>query len=567
MVEAAFAAAVVALAVIEAVAGLGAPLTPVVVCLTLVLAAAAAWRIAASFAVRRGTRVWPVVLAVAWSSSVWLRLAFLAWCRPVYDWDGLYYHLPALQGWVQAGRVAWLDDLPDLPWANGYPGGMEVLSFVVHRLTGSSAFVDGSNLLLWPLGALGLVVLAGRLGVRGPWRWLPVALGAGVPTLVVQSCTCYTDVGFAAAVTAALAAALLYVFADDLGRATRVVVLGAALGLMLATKGTGAPFAAIIGLIAVGAASARARWRLAVAGVAVVAIALVVGGSWYARNYRHTGNPLFPIVLRLGPWELAPGWNPADLVDPNLPPWLADVPPVLRPWRCWVEPGTPVAHTDPTAGLGWLWIAGGVPAALWVIGRRPGAPALLLVATGTVLLLVHPAPWWSRQTLWLHAIGLPCLALALGSLPRAPAIGLTLAFALTAIWEGESALAGEWSRGWTGDAYVSTWDDHFPSVPTAPGLDRAVAAPVIARSEWSRAGTLLGGILCLPLEARRIHYVTATADSAEVARLRDAGVTWVLWDRVGAGEPPAALIAAASERFRHAPEPGLDLEALHLGRH
>ena len=58
--------------------------------------------------------------------------------------------------------------------------------------------------------------------------------------------------------------------------------------------------------------------------------------------------------------------------------------------------------------------------------------------------------------------------------------------------------------------------------------------------------------------------MTATADSAEVARLRDAGVTWVLWDRLGAGEPPAALIAAASERFRHAPEPDLDLEALHL---
>ena len=413
------------------------------------LAAAAAWRVAASFAVRRGARVWPVVLAVAWSSSVWLRLVVLAWRRPVYDWDGLYYHLPALQGWVQAGRVAWLDNVPDLPWANGYPGGMEVLSFVVHRLTGSSAFVDGSNLLLWPLGALGLVVLAGRLGARGPWRWLPAALGAGVPTLVVQSCTCYTDVGFAAAVTAALAAALLFVFADDLRRATRVVVLGAALGLVLATKGTGAPFAAIIGLAAVGAAAARARWRLAVAGVAVA-------------DHRPAGRRI--LVRAQRPPHGQPGvpdrparWGRGNSRRAGIrPTW--SIPTCRRgSWTCrrscgrcaagW-SPGRRPAHTDPTAGLGWLWIAGGVPAALWVLGRRPGAPALLLVAMGALLLLVHPAPWWSRQTLWLHAIGLPCLALALGRMPRrSRPSASTLAFAAVAIWEGESALAGEWARG------------------------------------------------------------------------------------------------------------------------
>lgn len=565
MVEAAFAALTVALALLQAVAGLGAPLGPAAFLLTLGLAGAAGWRVARAFAVTGPRQAWAGALVVAWSGSVWVRMIQLAWQRPVYDWDGLYYHLPALQGWVQAGRVAWLDSVPDIPFANGYPGGMEVISFAVHQLTGSSAFVDGANLLLWPLGALGLTVLAGRLGARGVWRWLPAALGAGVPTLIVQSCTCYTDVGFAAAVTAALAAMVLFVFAADLRLRVRSVVFGAALGLMLATKGTGVPFAALIGALAVGGCAWRERWRCVPAGLAVAAIAILVGGSWYARNHQHTGNPLFPVALRLGPWELAPGWDPAALTDPNLPTWLAELPRPLRPLRCWLEPGTPVTEADAPTGLGWLWIAGGVPAALWSLGRRRRLdPALLLVATGILLLAIHPAAWWSRQTLWLHAIGLPCLAAVLARTWRPLAIVLALAAAAVAVWEGESALAGERARGRAANGYVSTWDHYFPSVPTAPGFDRALAAPVIARSDWSRLGMLVGGALCLPLDARQIRHITTAADSTEVASLRAAGVTWVIWDRLAAGEPPAALVAAAGERHRHTPAPDLDLEALRL---
>lgn len=572
MVEAAFAALVVALAVIEAVAGLGAPFRGAAVALTALVAAAAGWRVwRAAAGTRRRPRwrdLWPPALILAWPAAMWLRLVALAWRRPVYDWDGLYYHLPALQGWVQAGRVAWLENVPDIPYANGYPGGVEVLSLVIHQLTGSSAFVDGTNLLLWPVGALGLVVIARRLGTTGLWRWLPAALAAGVPIVVVHSTTCYTDVGFAAAVIAALAAMILFAFAPDLPLRLRAPLLGAALGLMLATKGTGAPFMAIIGgaaLVAAIVTTARRRWRLLPAVAVVVIVATLAGGSWYVRNQRHTGNPLFPIAVQVGPWTLAEGWRPVDLVDPNLPAWLTDLPRPLRPLRCWVEPSTPVREADAATGLGWLWVGAGLPAALWAAvwaaARRRGGAATLLVGVGLLLIVVHPAAWWSRQTVWLHAIGLPCLALAFARAPRRLAIAGALACAVVAVWEGESALAGERARG---GEVTTTWDYYFPSIPGAPGFDRALAAPVIARSDWSRVGALVGGALCLPLEARRIVHVPASADSAAVAGLRAAGVTWVIWDRLAAGEPPAALLDAADERHRHTPAEDLDLEALRL---
>ena len=44
---------------------------------------------------------WPTVLLIGIGVAV-LLLA-LAWARPPYDWDGLYYHVPAIHEWVRFG--------------------------------------------------------------------------------------------------------------------------------------------------------------------------------------------------------------------------------------------------------------------------------------------------------------------------------------------------------------------------------------------------------------------------------------------------------------------------------
>jgi len=528
---------------------------------------------------------------LAWSISVWLRLLVLAWRRPPYDWDGLYYHLPALQGWVQAGRVTWLEHLPDIPFANGYPMGVETLGFLIHRITGSSRLVDGGNLVFWPLAALALAVLAGRLGLRGPWRWLPAGLLAGAPVLVGQSATCYVDPAFAASVMASFAAAV--VFAQDACRrpVRSGLLLGACLGLMLGTKGLGAPFLLVtlpVTVLARLLAGGPSRWRRPLAGgLAALAAALAVGGYWYVRNAIHTGNPLFPVELRLGERLLAEGWDMKGLLSANMPGWLADLPRAARPLVSWLQPEAPVTGYAPTSGLGYLWPAGGLPAALWMLwrARRRGAPwraaGLTLGVLALLLFVVQPAPWWGRFTLWLHGLGLPCLALAAAAAAGlawrqgAPAAGRALAAALlvvylalagVAVWEGETALAHAEREGRLPDGmrYLSSRDYVFPDMAGAPGWDACLAAPRVARSDWSRLGTLLGGVLALPLDARTLSHVTRWPDENTLARLADEGVEWVVWDRLGAGDAPPILLEAARETYRFAPAPDVDFTLLRL---
>ena len=182
----------------------------------------------------------------------------LAFHRPSYDWDGLYYHLPALNDWVVRGRVAWIDGSPDVPFVN-YPMAVEAHAFLMHQVFRASSLVDALNLWYWPLAFTSVVVLAEGLGVRGPWRWLAGALLAGAPVFVSQSVTSYVDPGFGAAVMAALAASHLLVFSGRRGGGASLALLwGAGLGLVLGAKGSGVVLVPIL-VTAVVVVAARAQ--------------------------------------------------------------------------------------------------------------------------------------------------------------------------------------------------------------------------------------------------------------------------------------------------------------------
>jgi hypothetical protein len=186
--------------------------------------------------------------AVAWAVWAWVELWILARLRPPYDWDGLYYHVPAIHEWVMAGRVSFIDHLADIPFVN-FPMGVELSVLFTHQLTGASWIVNACNLWYWPLAILSLAVIAHRLGARGVWPWVAGALLTGVPVFVSQSVSCYIDPGFAASVMAAIAAAAVFVFDDGRPRRASPVLLGMAVGLALGSKGTGVPFAAVIVLL------------------------------------------------------------------------------------------------------------------------------------------------------------------------------------------------------------------------------------------------------------------------------------------------------------------------------
>ncbi len=533
--------------------------------------------------------------ALALAAAAWLLLWRLAWLRSPYDWDGLYYHLPALSGWAAAGRVVWLEHLPDIPFANGYPMGVEALGLVVHRALGTSRLADAGDLWHWPLAVCGLAVLAERLGARGGWRWLAGGLIIGAPVFVAQSVTCYSDPSLGAAVIAA-AAATLVLAGDPAGpRPAAALLWGGALGLALGVKAGGVLPAALLGAAGALAALRRGRARPARAAWALllaIAAALAVGGYWYLRNAARTGNPIFPIELRLGGLLLASGYDPVAMTDANLPGWLAGRPAALRPLVSWLQLDAPITGYAPTGGLGFIWLAGGLPAlaAAWGMvwrRRRAGAPraqaapaapdrAVLLALTlgAAALLAAQPGAWWGRMTVWLHALGLPCLAVALQAAAghrrgrRLAAGAATLL--LLAVAAGEAGLALDHARRENlvrrpGEppVYLSSADAIFPGLADDPGFAGLLAADRLARGPWSRAGTLLGGVLAQPLGARRIISLPAAPSPEDLDRLRRDGVDWIVWD-AAACPVPLSLSAAASAEAAFAPAPDIDFRALRL---
>jgi hypothetical protein len=525
---------------------------------------------------------------IVWGAWVWVELWMLAWLRPPYDWDGLYYHLPAIHEWATAGRVCFVGFMPNVPFVN-FPMAVELNTYFAHYLLGTSRLVNACNLWYWPLAFLALVVIAKRLGARGVWPWVAGALIAGVPVFVGQSVSCYVDPGFAAAVMGAIAASLVFVFDGGRSRGWNAVLLGLLIGLALGAKGTGLPFAVVI-LVGVMAGVARVHgfgqwkpWLLRV--MLVIPAILAVGGYWYIRNAAQTGNPIFPIQLKIGEKVVFEGWDHNLFNDANLPVWLEKHPGPLRMFVSWTQPDAPIHGSSPVGGLGYIWLAGCVPAFLlmWLqMLRRKGDPRngefVLLTILVLGLLAVQPASWWSRFTVWLLALGLPCLAVvmtrAVYGWRRNPWHLVSILFVAgiftVAVWETGRTLQLEWADGRTsetagvGARFSRTVDYLFPEMADTDGFREFLAADAVARGPWDGYATLLGGVLGMPLGERTVVVLPFEPAESDIEDLHSRGIEWVLWDVINAGDVPPVLTANTTTRYVHNPDPGLHFVLLRI---
>lgn len=516
----------------------------------------------------------PLTTAVAlgWTALVWIRLWLLAARRAPYDWDGLYYHLPALHEWAVAGRVAWLASPPDVPFVN-YPLGVEATTFLLHRLHGAESLLNAGNLWYWPLAVLAVVVIAGRLGASPAWAWLAGALVPGSPVLVAQSLTCYTDPAFAATVLASLAATMLVLFPAGGARAGTWALWGAALGLMAGAKGSGVPFALVDVVLVVAVLAWRERGAIARRWpqlLLAAGAALATGGYWYLRNALLTGNPVHPIRVAIGHKVIFPGYDHVQFSEANLPAWLAAYPAWLRLPVSWLQLDAPIHGYAPTGGLGYLWLVACVPAivVLTVLAARRrrdrfAAEFLFLAGLVALLLAAQTSSWWARFTVWLIGLGLPALVILLQRAQASARAGLMrLLVVIVAMgcvglagWETNRTLALEQQEGrlpaagGARAAYRTSLQYIFPDLDGTPGLDRFLAADTIGRTRWGRLGTLMGGVLSQPPGQRRILVLPPHPGQADLAALREAGATWLVWDLEAEPDVPPHVRAWVAEEI------------------
>jgi hypothetical protein len=180
-----------------------------------------------------------------------------------------------------------------------------------------------------------------------------------------------------------------------------------AAGASLGTKATGivfAPLLLVFASLAVLARSAGAGRKIA--GLGIVWIApFVVAGFWYVRDYRLTGNPLYPLHLQLFGRVWLSGWyGPAVMQQSRYYIPLSD-------WRALVD--QIVVVLDPRMVLIWcLALVGG-----WSWKRSQRSSEDLLVWAIACLAVANIAAYWiaipyrTQQRFMLHAVGLAAVPL------------------------------------------------------------------------------------------------------------------------------------------------------------
>jgi hypothetical protein len=526
-------------------------------------------------------------------------LGFAAFVSPDFSWDGNLYHLPTIQFWAQEGKVHWVDSRFQFSEpANGYPKGAELVAFVLARGLGDGRWANALNLAFLPLAVLGIASLACRM------RAAPVlALAAGsafllVPVNIYQSVSTYIDTAYGCCVIGFLAALLRVQGGIQAGEGIPWrdgAFLSAALGLCLAVRDTGWIPAVLMPAVLLPAGVAARRRdrryqgmrRLLLFLVVLLGGALLVGGTWYLRNYRQTGNPLHPLEVRLGGHRIFPG-RPLDAIiylGGNRDPGdigRGALATVLLKWlqggRSW--PLSIRGVDSRQGGIGFLWILGCVPALALLVarysrGRSPRAPLLpgvILLAGGAGIFLATPMNWWARYTVWIYGIGLPVMAWAFQGLSGSPArsrIALVWFLLLLAVPLAEAAISAEdvVGRAYPGPRPVRIsallqpenwrWPADYLFDSTRHTLIEAILArhdavgvgPLVSKDRSGRSNALLYGQLSEPPGFRRIVPVGDPLDDRDRENLRRYKVHYLLWD--GAESPPS-LEKVNGERMERA---------------
>lgn len=440
------------------------------------------------------------------TALIYLCLWFLAYTLPDFSYDGLYYHNPPVHFWTLKGYIYWIPTGSPEHWGpiitfawNGYPKGLELLNFVFLQATRASRLLNAGNLILLPWGALAAAALCRLLGAGRRFSLLAGLIFCLIPINIAQSITTMVDLPAAACYLAVFALLIFTSRRIDRGGLPFFILpgLGAALGMAVAAKGPGvilligAVFLILLHSVFRPAGKQKIRFlRILNFLVLLLLLVTLTGGFWQLRNWKRTGSPFYPVGLKLGGETIFPGLELTTQFRPPYQPgteqWtqgrriLANWLGILSEWNDSVY-----NYDSRTGGLGLFWIAGAVPALLFLLlgaifcrrERKKTARSwgdLFLLNLLLFFLLPTHHNHVARYTIWLYSLGLPAGAVAAGI-----------------IWRDRRTLRRRLGKSWVigclllalGEAlyclyYQSTFIDKFQGKAGEPGkLRRMVSAP------------------------------------------------------------------------------------------
>jgi hypothetical protein len=345
--------------------------------------------------------------------------------------DGPIYHLYFAVRWWKAGRLFLVAAPFGENAATYFPANGDLWFTWLMASWGGDRLAKVGQAPFLVLGAVAAFGCARAVGARRPASLVAACWFASSAPLLLYSFEPNVDTMFVAGY---MMAAYFFFQAVRREGGTAALCLGAlAAGEALGTKAVGVVFVPpLVALTAVvillGAKGTRIR---IVQSLVVLLVPLVTGGYWYLCNALLTGNPLYPLELRMLGRVLRPGWYAPDAMQ--FSPFYIP----FADWRALTD--TLLAVLDPRLAplwvvalvAGWMNAASGRKSAFDRTGHatdgeangarsvaaarktRGWALAFGLMAILNVVLYWVVIPYRSQQRFMLQALGLAVVPLAL----------------------------------------------------------------------------------------------------------------------------------------------------------
>jgi len=351
--------------------------------------------------------------------------AVVAAMLPVWQWDALGYHLPFVNHLLERGR--WSDVPHDIPYLGTYPHNVDLLFAAWRALLPDDRLVDAAQVPLGLVGALAAAALGRHAGAGRREALAAGALWLAAPACFLELPTNYVDVACGALLL--LASALLAAPA----RPRTLLLAAVAIGLFLGAKPS-APVPAALLCVVLGLRALGANQRRVI--LPAAAIVAVLGLEVYARNVIVHGNPVWPVIVKLGPWKLPGLYDVSVLLGSGADVARLHGPTPIRLVKSWLAIGAPPIFDMRYGGFGLPFLVA-LPAALAAaIARRSWVLGAILVAA-----VAAPDPAVARYTM-----ALPAVALALAAAPWSRADGWArVAVGILAAVGGVIGVAQAWS--------------------------------------------------------------------------------------------------------------------------
>jgi hypothetical protein len=346
-----------------------------------------------------------ISLALILTAALWFAIPSLLAAVKVVS-DGPIYHLYFAARWWKAGRLILVAAPFGENAATYFPANGDLwFTWLMASWGGDTLAKAGQAPFLLVAGA-SAYGCARLFGASRSASTTAACWFVSCTPLVLFSFEPNVDTIFVAGYLLAVYFFLRYARADG---GMPALVLGAlAAGEALATKPTAIVFVPpLLALVLVGLLIQAAPWRKRLWRIATVAIVpLATGGYWFLRDAWLTGNPVYPLDVRVMGRALWAGWYGPDAMRTS--------PYYLPIGQLGALADIVLAVLDPR--LAPLWLA--AVAGAWAVGNPRARPVRCWIAFFAIWAALNVALYWlvipyrTQQRFMLHALGLAVVPLA-----------------------------------------------------------------------------------------------------------------------------------------------------------